>query len=98
VYVNGEPKLGTALVNYQGPDAEPFCKDGNGGPNPPDSTGTNGVFVGIPGDLLAPSEFGVFNAKEPVVCKIKVAPDGTTATVMDTGGLVGDNLCAYMES
>lgn len=97
VYVDGKPNFGTALVNYQGPDAESFCEDGNGAPNPPNFTGTNGVFTGIPGDLLNLSEFGVDNAKEPVVCKIKVDPDGTAATVMDTGGLVGDNLCAYME-
>lgn len=75
-----------ALVNYQGASAGSLC------------SGAASTGISLPGDSSSYSYLSLpDNPKEAVVCQLRAASDGTTATVMDTGGeLVGENLCAYM--
>ncbi|HUY08331.1 MAG TPA: hypothetical protein VMW80_02635 [Candidatus Dormibacteraeota bacterium] len=75
-----------ALVNYQGQSAGSLC------------SGAVSTGISLPGDSSSYSYLSLpDNPKETVVCQLRAASDGTTATVMDTGGeLVGENLCAYI--
>lgn len=75
-----------ALVNYQGASAGSLC------------SGAASTGIPLPGDSSSYTYSSLpDNPQETVVCQVRAASDGTTATVMDTGGqLVGENLCAYM--
>lgn len=85
IYPSGS--VTNALINFSGPSAGSLCAEAS-------STGG----LPLPGD---PDSFTFStlpdNPTEAVVCQIRAANDGTTGTVMDTGGqVVGENLCAYL--
>lgn len=77
----------SALVNYQGSSARALC-----------TSAASVSGIPLPGDQNIYSFLSLpDNPTDSVVCQLRAASDGTTATVMDTGQqLVGENLCAYM--